>query len=341
MKAEKLKNGLYRVRKQVNGQRISKYFDHVPSKKEMNLAFSEIVEEAKVVKHKKKFSDCADRYINSKSNLLSPSTIGEYRLKVKRLSTEFQNLPVDKIGKTEIQDEINRLAERLVPKTVTDMYGFINSVLGMYQTNYAKYKITLPQRKKAKPYIPTSEDIRTIIKESENTSFDLAIKLGCWGLRRSEICCITKDDVEKITTDENNPIYVMHINKAYVQNKATKEWVVKSTKTTESERDIIIPKDIAEAIIERGRAYDGFAGSISNWMSRTQKRLGMKHFTLHKERHFFATNLMQMGLSQKDIQKMGGWSTDNILKTVYQHEQISTDRLKQQSISNQLLQELL
>lgn len=328
MKIEKLPSGSYRVRKQINGKRQTKTFDHKPLKSEIDMAFADFVVNAKKPNNKKTFKECAEMYVESKSNVLSPSTLGEYTLKCKRLSPEFTSLPIDEITKADIQYEVNQLSKRLAPKTVADLNGFIQAVLSLFKTDYARYSITLPQKKKQAVYVPTESDIKAIIKESIGTQFEIAIKLGCWGLRRSEICAITADDVDGC---------VLHINKALVQNKATKEWVIKSTKTTESERDIIIPQELADAIIENGRAYDGFAGSISNWLRRTQDRLGMQHFSLHKERHFFATQLMQMGISQKDIQAMGGWSTSKTLEQIYQHNRISSDQERQRKISSALV----
>lgn len=36
-------------------------------------------------------------------------------------------------------------------------------------------------------------------------------------------------------------------------------------------------------------------------------------------RHFFASYLLKMGYTTKQIMAVGGWKTDNVLKTVYQH----------------------
>jgi integrase len=54
-------------------------------------------------------------------------------------------------------------------------------------------------------------------------------------------------------------------------------------------------------------------------MTDIQKKLGIPHFSLHKMRHFFASYMHQLGMSDKQIQEAGGWKTDGIMKTVYQH----------------------
>lgn len=47
------------------------------------------------------------------------------------------------------------------------------------------------------------------------------------------------------------------------------------------------------------------------------------NITFHKLRHEFATTLNDLGVPSDYIQKIGGWSTDNVMKSVYTH---TTDR---------------
>ena len=333
MTIEKRGKSSWRIKEMVDGvtYTITIKSEKKPDKKLINTLLAEKMKNNAPVNNKS-FAYCAEKYVNLKKNTLSESTKGEYMLKIKRFSEEFQNMHISSIGKVEIQQEIDNLASKLAPKTVYDMHGFINAVLSTYQPGFIKYSITLPQKKKKEPYIPTSKDIKIILKEAENSQFITAIRLSCWGLRRSEICCITSDDLDDDDT--------LHINKAYVQNKYTKKWFVKSTKTTESERDIIIPHDLAEDIRKSGKAYNGYPGSISNWIRRTQDKLGMEHFSLHKNRHYFCSALFEMGYDEATILKMGGWSSDYVAKTVYRHTQINKDKEKQKEITKKLLKKL-
>ena len=326
MTIEKLPSGKYRIRQMYHGHRYSITLDYKPNKKEAEkILYAEIQKNG--IENSDSFESCANKYIEAKSRVLSPSTLGEYSLKINRLSDEFLDLSVDSIGRYELQSEINRLAERLAPKTVKDMNGFIQAVLFMFQTRPQRYSVTLPQARKNVPYIPSNDDVKAVLNVAKDTHYYIALRLGLFGLRRSEICCITSDDLDGC---------VLHVNKALVQNKATKEWIVKSTKTTESERDIIIPKDLADDIRRDGKAFDGYPGTISNYLSRTQKKLGLPHFSLHKERHFFASYLAEIGVDPASIQKMGGWSTDHVMKTVYTHSRIMEDQKRQKAISDQI-----
>ena len=56
--------------------------------------------------------------------------------------------------------------------------------------------------------------------------------------------------------------------------------------------------------------------------------------TFHKLRHSFATTLNDLGIPSNYIQKLGGWSSDNIMKTVYTHTTISKEDAYQKIIDD-------
>lgn len=328
MNIEKRSAKTWRARMQIHGATVCQNFDHRPSMREAYAALYEKAATIAPITTKDSFETCAKKYVASRSNIVSPSTLGEYTLKIGRLSDKFTALPIHKVRQQEIQAEINEMSSRLSLKTVKDMRAFILAVCKAFQDDFRPYTITLPMERKKAVYAPSDDDIRQIINAAKGTQYEIAVQLGAFGLRRSEICAITAEDL-----DGN----VLHINKAYVQNKASREWFIKSTKTTESERDVFIPTELADAIRAAGRAYDGYPNCISNFMRRTQDKLGMPHFSLHKERHYFCTLLSDMGVPEADILKMGGWSTDHVMKKIYRHDRYGD---KQQALSDKISEKL-
>lgn len=140
-----------------------------------------------------------------------------------------------------MQTEINRVAKKCSSKTVRNHHGFISAVLGTFHPNL-RLNTTLPQKVKNEPYTPSKEVVKRILAAIKDTPYEIPITLACYGMRRSEICALTLDDV-------NND--VVQINKAMVMNEK-KQWVIKSTKTSESTRNIIIPIALADKIREQG-----------------------------------------------------------------------------------------
>lgn len=61
------------------------------------------------------------------------------------------------------------------------------------------------------------------------------------------------------------------------------------------------------------------------------------NITFHKLRHEFATTLNDLGISSNYIQKLGGWSTDNIMKSVYTHTTFSKENECQNKINDFLM----
>lgn len=308
MKIEKLPSGSYRMRKMYKGKTYTVVTDYKPTQKEAIQLMSEELDKVRGSSADKTFRNCAEEYINMKSNVLSPSTIKGYRSLMSQYSERFMDMNLLKIENADIQTEINSLSVGRTPKTVRNFHGFISSVLGVFRPDMKIYT-TLPKKVKNEPHIPSDEDVRRILEESKGTEYEIPIILACYGLRRSEICALTPEDIDGD---------VVHINKAVVLDE-NNEWVVKSTKTTESTRDIVIPEEITGKIREQGYIYKGHPNSILRFLDKTQKELGIPCFSLHKLRHYFASKMSAMHIPDADIMKMGGWKTDYVMKDVYRH----------------------
>ena len=329
MKIEKLPSGSYRVRKMYKGQSYSVTFDYKPTQKEVMQAISAELDKVQGKHERLTFETAAKNYISSKSNVISPSTEREYIGTISRLSDDFKQLNVSDINVTHIQKEINRLAKTLAPKTVRNYHGFISSVLNVCRPDL-NINTTLPQKKKNDPYIPSDNDIKIILQHCTGTMYEIPILLGCYGLRRSEICALTLDDIEENT---------LHINKAMVMDK-NKKWIIKSTKTTASTRDVIVPASLIEKILKQGYVYKGHPNSISDYLDKLQKKNNMEHFSLHKLRHYFASKMSALNIPEADIMAMGGWETDHVMKTVYRHS-LEEDKKKSQKIASDKLAEII
>lgn len=308
MKIEKRASGSYRVRKMYKGQMYTVSFDHKPTQKEALEAITKALNRIKTGNEMITFRCAAKSYVDMKRNVLSPRTIKEYSETAKRLPEWFCALPLSDIDQVQINRLVNELSKNRSPKTVSNYHGFVSAVLGTFCPNLKIYT-TLPQKIKNEPYTPSQDDVKRILAEIKGSQFEIPITLACYGMRRSEICALAVEDVDGD---------VVHINKALVLNE-DKQWVVKTTKTTESTRDIIIPAELAEKIREQGHVYKGHPGSITKCLERIERKLGIPKFPLHKLRHYFASEMSALGVPEADILRMGGWETDHVMKSVYRH----------------------
>jgi integrase len=152
--------------------------------------------------------------------------------------------------------------------------------------------------------------------------------LGCYGLRPSEILALTYPD------DFDAENLTVHVCKAMVRNDSGEYIIQNYNKTVESTRYVPISKELLERISAQGYVYNGHPDRILKYLYARQEKLGIPRFKFHALRHYFATELDQAGFSSKDIQKLGGWSSDSVLKTVYQHNRIEKDREMQRKAAD-------
>lgn len=325
MKIEKLPSGSYRVRKMYKGKMYTVIFEGKPTQKEVMLKLSEKMGIEQKEKESMTFRIAAEKYIELKRNVLSPSTIRGYSTVIRQISESFLNKNIYDITAVDVQKEINRYSKDRNPKSVQNYHGFISAVLGMFYPNL-KLNTTLPQKVKNEPYIPSADDIKRILEYAKDTQFEIPIILACYGMRRSEICALTLEDI-------NGDIAI--INKAMVQDE-NKNWIVKSTKTTSGTREIIIPMEIADKIRDQGFVYKGYPNSITCYLGKIQNKLNIPHFSLHKLRHYFASQMSALGIPEADILKLGGWETDRVMKTIYRHSMIDKEEQAKRDAAEKL-----
>lgn len=330
MKIEKLPSGSYRIRKMYKGKTYTVVFDYKPTQKEAMQAMAAELDKVKEKHESMNFEKAAESYVNMKRNVLSPRTIKEYSETAKRFPEWFRKLPISDINQIEINRLVNELSKGKTPKTVRNYHGFLTAVLGTFYPNL-KISTTLPQKSKSEPYIPSSNDIKKILEYSKGTMFEIPIMLACYGMRRSEICALNLEDVDGD---------IVHINKAKVQDE-NRNWVIKTTKTIESTRNIIVPLELAGKIMRQGYVYKGHPNSITCFLYKAQDTLGIPRFSIHKLRHYFASEMSALGIPEADILKMGGWETDHVMKSVYRHSMIEKEENAKRDAAEKLKNILL
>lgn len=311
MTIDKLPSGSYRARIMANGKRYAFTFDHKPTELDIMMKLSEKVDNLIDAEHIQ-FKVAASEYCKLKKNVLSPTTYREYSNTCDRLSDHFNSLYIDQITALDIQHEVNNLAKEKAPKTVRNYYGFIMTVIRTYREDFNP-KVTLPQKQIKEVYIPSDEVVKKLFEEAKTRCsgrYYIPILLGCYGMRRSEICALTVDDIQ-----EN----VIHITKSKVMD-SNKKWIIKDLlKNDTSFRTIPVAPEIAELIQEQGYIYNGHPNDISCFINDICRENNIPMFSLHKLRHYFCSRLSSENIDTETIMKLGGWKTDHVMKAVYRH----------------------
>lgn len=332
MKIEQLPSGSYRLRQTYQGKTYTVIVPYKPTQKEATILMSEKMQNAPVKHARTTFETACGNYIDLKRNILSPRSVREYTLYIHRYPEWFIKTDLAEINQEKVQQCINELSAHLAPKTVRSLHGFISAVLGVYRTDL-RLSTTLPQKVKNEAYIPTADEVKRILaltKEKQPMFYaPLALASLC-GLRRSEILALELKDIHDGE---------VHISKALVEDERG-EWTLKTTKTTGSTRAVPIPKDVEDFIRQQGYVYSGGAESIAKFLKRAEHILGIEEFSLHKLRHFFASQLLSNGVPIKDVQELGGWDNLETLQKIYAHAMSAKTKEGRKKISEDLMKSI-
>lgn len=307
MKIEKLPSGSYRIRKMYKGVTYTVVTDYKPTQKEALQLLSAEMDKIQTEKQAMTFKIAAQNYIELKNNILSPSTLKGYNSILRSIPETFSETRLSDIDAVAVQKYINDHSSGHSPKCTRNVHGFISAVLSTYRPDLI-INTSLPQKLKNEPYIPSDDDVKRVLEYARGTKFEVALILATFGLRRSEICALTMDDLVGNT---------LTINKALVQAE-DKSWIIKTTKTEAGTRQIYLPDAVADLIREKG-IYKGYPNSIANYLYKVQEQLGIPHFSLHKLRHYYASMSHALGIPDSYIMAAGGWKSDNVLRNVYRH----------------------
>lgn len=314
--AKKLPSGNWRARaiiKNVDGTRSFKSFTAATKKEAEFLAAEyenshnydntpEITLEA-----------AAQRYIESKRNVTSPSTIRGYQAIVRNYVPELMNRPLKSITQEDIQIALNSMAAKYSPKTCRNVHGFISAVMGAYRPNFT-LNTTLPQKVRHEIYVPDVDEIKHILKLAKGTINEIPIFLAAeCGLRASEISALRTENVKPDRIVIAEALVLGDDNQEHL--KAPKSW--------SGYRSIPISRRVyewlnAEAV--DGRVCNRKAVNIcNNWDKFRKKHKIDEQLNFHALRHHYASKGILLGIPQKYIAELMGHSSTDMIEKVYQH----------------------
>jgi integrase len=321
MKAQKLPSGSYRVQLMFNGKSYS--FTAASEDEAIYQAVLFKTGRAKEKKHSPTLGECIDKYIQNKSNILSPSTLNGYkRIKVNYLAP-LLDVKLSELTNESIQALINQISLNHSPKTTRNAHGFLIAVLNVYAPDL-RIRTTLPQQVKHIKQLPEPQEIIQAVKGS---SVELPVLLALWlGLRLSEIRGAKKSDIKKgVLTIQRAIITVdgQHIEKEH-------------TKTTDSTRRLAVPAYIQELIAALPSEQEYLTTLTHSQIYKRFNKLleahGLAKMPFHDLRHINASIMLALNVPDKYAMERGGWSSPHVMKQVYQ----STFTAKREAIDAEI-----
>lgn len=324
--AKMLPSGTWRVRVYAgkkNGVTVTKSFT-ADTKKKAELKAMQYVNGSKEeqIEIETTFLTAMSSFITLREPVLSPSTIRGYKSIERVLKTKhkaFCALPIADIDDKALQQVIDKFAaDGKSPKYIRNVSAFIQSVIKQ-EAPEKIYRLKLPQKVKYDIYIPTDEEIKLLIKETENNpDLRIPIMLGAFcTMRRSEICALSLSNISGTT---------IHIKQGLVLG-SDKAYHIKTTKTVSSDRYIQAPDFVIDEIKKHGRITNYNPNALTDAFRYALEKNSIPHFRFHDLRHYSISVKHALGIPDAYIMQDSGHSSDYTLKNVYRHAM--TDRRKE------------
>lgn len=307
-KARKLASGNWSC--QVMSRGVRRSFT-APTKKSAELAALSWVNSRTPDPAFRTVGECVEDYIESKKNVLSPTTIDSYRRRMENDLGALLAVPVADLSQLIVQKAFNELALTKSPKTVRVAHGLLVSVLNVYAPEI-RLRTSLPPLKKKLRVWPSVEQVLAAVVGSP---VELPCLLALWeGLRMSEIRGARVSDI--------SPDGVLMLQKTIVT--VAGEHIEKdSMKTYESARLVHLSPyllDLVRKLPEGQEHLTELSGNaIYKRFSRLLEAAGVPHIRFHDLRHLNASTMVALNVPDVYAMERGGWSSPSIMKSVYQH----------------------
>lgn len=275
--------------------------------------------------------EAIDRYIDKRSNTLSPLTIRGYRTIQKyRFQDEMQR-SLDKIGDSEWQGVVNKEAGRCAPKTLKNAWGFIRSVIED-ATGHFPPEVTLPSIPPPdKPFL-TPDQIRVFVQAVKDTKYAVPALLALSSLRASEIEALDWKNIPP------KPQFIKASGAVVLDEHNKKVWKQQNKNATSTRNVPIMIPELARAL-ERDRKPAGpvmpfHQNSLRRAIQKISEENGLPYVGIHGLRHSFASLAYHLQIPEKIAMEIGGWADASTMHKIYTHIAQSDIRRYQTAMMN-------
>lgn len=329
VKIDRLPSGSYRARIHLGSGK----YKSITGKDKKSVQLRAAQFEAGIIKSSKKplklsVGDAINKYIEVKSNVLSPSTIRGYIIARRNMFSDLMPQEVANITSEDVQIAINNEAAYKSPKTIANECGLLSAALKMYAPDL-RLDFKTPQRKKNEIVVPTEDEIRVMLRAVRGTDIEIPVILAaCCGLRKSEILGLKWSDI-----DFNRNIISIHEAVVFDINN---EEIAKGTKTFAGTRKIRAYPFVMDTISGAERSGERVVNLTGHMLyEHFQKMLKdqrLPHYRFHDLRHYLVSVMLSLNIPKNYIADYVGHETENMIDRVYGHIMQS----KKTTVENQM-----
>lgn len=257
-----------------------------------------------------------DKYIASRRNRLKDRTVEQYEYIRDFRFQSIMQLPLSKITNAKLdkalEEELQKPSRKggtVSPKTVTDAYMLIASVLHKYAPSIDT-NVDLPEIQRTFPeLIPPAEIFRAV----KGTDVELPTLLAMWlSLSMSEIRGLTKSK-----SIRKNKLYIVETVVDVKGKPVRKAGGKEETRPRVFDIPPYLQKlldDVDGDIIETRSGH-----AVYMRFQKVLEQAGLPKMKFHALRHINASIMADIGIPSPVAQERGGWKTDSTMKAVYTH----------------------
>lgn len=288
-------------------------------------------------------SEAIDRYIEIRNNVLSPTTIQDYKCIQQNafpglMGIKLRDLDEDTLDEA-INSEYKRVSKKrcknpkpISPKRVRNEWGLISAILNRYHKGLEYEPTLLDSPDKHKELVPP----QTVLDILKGDYIELPALLAIWlSFTLSEIRGLTKSrsisaDGQYLTINE----VVVDVGREAVRKELAKNRYRNRTHRIPLYIRMLIDQVEGDELVTiSGRAI------YHRWV-KLLKRNGLPHMTFHDLRHESASIMALLRVPDKYALERGGWKSDKVMKKVYTHT-FSDERQKVDNIIDGYFEELI
>ena len=250
-----------------------------------------------------------DNYLNDHTNVISPSTLNQYR---SYRRTRFKNYMDESISKINWQKMVNDEAANYSPKTIRNAWSLVT--LSLEYAEHQKPEVKLPKKRKSKREWLDFEQIQSFTSALRGKPYELGALLALQGLRRSEILYLKAEDID---TERG----IIHVHGSTVIGENNKPVDKEYNKTSASTRTvhIVIPR-ITELVKNTdGRLVTTNPTTLYGSINKLCAKVGIPTVGVHGLRHSYCSLARHLGWDEMTVMREGGWDDPTVVHEVYTH----------------------
>lgn len=257
-----------------------------------------------------------DAYIASKSNTLSPSTIGGYRVIQRGRFQGTMKRDVYKIDPSEWQEIVNAEAAICGPKTLRNAYFFVKSVCRSV-CGISLPDVTMPGLVPAQKEFLTPSQIKIFVKAVKDEPCAIPALLALSSLRSSEIAALRWENIP------DDPQFIQ-VSGALVRDEYNRPVLKKQNKNAASARRVPVLIPELKAAIKRDRQPEGPVLAVPqdrlrDDINRICQENELPRVGIHGLRHSFASLAYHLRMPEKIAMDIGGWADSGTMHRIYTH----------------------